>query len=428
MKALRDTIRRGTLRSTALRPALLVTLAAATLAAWGAPSPVAAQVAVRGETIHTMAGPAIRNGVVLVGADGRIEAVGPADQVRIPEGVRTLEAAVVTPGLVDGHSVVGLAGYLNQPDDQDQLDRTNAIQPELRAFDAYNPRETLVGYARKLGVTTMHTGHGPGALMSGQTMVVKTRGASVEEAMVDSVTAVAMTLGPEVASNYGGRPGTRARGVALVRAEFLKAQAYRARLAEAEESGGSPPTRDLGLEVLARVLDGEILAMFTVQRATEILAALRLQREFGFDLVLDGAAEAYLVLDEIREAGVPVIVHPTMARHSGSMENGTFETAHLLRQAGIEVSLQSGFEGYVPKTRVLVFEAAVSAGYGMPFDEALRSITLAPARILGVDDRVGSIEVGKDGDLVLFDGDPFEYLTRVCGVIIEGEVTDSECF
>jgi imidazolonepropionase-like amidohydrolase len=122
-----------------------------------------------------------------------------------------------------------------------------------------------------------------------------------------------------------------------------------------------------------------------------------------------------------------VILHPTMARHSGSLENATFETARILREAGIEVALQSGFEGYVPKTRVLLFEAAMAAAYGLPFEETLRAITLAPARILGVDDRVGSLEVGKHGDLVLFDGDPFEYLTRVCTVVIEGEIVSEAC-
>ena len=416
----------GALRSDALRTAVLRTAvrpASAALllgAALLAPLAAQAQVAVRGGVVHTMAGPAIEDGVVLIGADGRIQAVGPAASVSIPAGFRLLEAAVVTPGLVDGHSVVGLAGYLNQPHDQDQLERSEAIQPELRAFDAYNPREELVGYVRRLGVTTLHTGHGPGALMSGQTMVVKTRGDAVEDAMVDSVTTVAMTLGPEVSANYGGRPGTRARGVALVRAEFLKAQAYRDRTGEG--------ARDLRMEILGRVLDREVKVLITAQRATEILAALRLQREFGFDLVLDGAAESYLLLDEIREAGVPVILHPTMARNSGTLENATLETAVLLREAGIEVALQSGFEPYVPKTRVVLFEAAMAAAYGLPFDEALRTITLAPARILGIDDRVGSLEVGKHGDVALFDGDPFEYLTRVCGVVIEGEVVVEDCF
>jgi imidazolonepropionase-like amidohydrolase len=388
-----------------------------------APAPLAAQLAIRGETVYTMAGAPIQDGVVLVGKDGKIEQVGAAARVRIPNGYRTLSAKVVTPGLVDAHSVVGLAGYLNQPHDQDQLERTHAIQPELRAIDAYNAREPLVDWLRQYGVTTVHTGHGPGALMSGQTMIVKTRGGTVGEALVDSVTMVAMTLGPEVAANYGGRPGTRSKGVALVRAELIKAQDY---ARKAREKGSTQP-RDLKLETLARVLAGDVPALVTAQRATEILAALRLQREFGFKLVLDGAAESHLVLDEIRAAGVPVILHPTMARHGGTLEYATLETARLLREAGITVALQSGFEGYVPKTRVVLFEAAMAAAYGLPFEDALRTVTIDAARILGIDKRVGSLERGKDGDLALFNGDPFEYTSQVCGVVIEGQVVSESC-
>ncbi|MCP5111095.1 MAG: amidohydrolase, partial [bacterium] len=119
-----------------------------------------AQLAIRGETVHTMAGEAIADGVVIV-TEGKIRQVGPADSVEVPSGYETIRAKVVTPGLIDAHSVVGLAGHLNQPHDQDQLERSSAIQPELRAIDAYNPRERLVEYVRNLGITTIHTGHGP---------------------------------------------------------------------------------------------------------------------------------------------------------------------------------------------------------------------------------------------------------------------------
>lgn len=384
-----------------------------------------AQLAVRAGTVHTMAGPPVRNGVVLVGTDGKIQRVGPATEVRIPDGWRVLEAAAVTPGLVDAHSVVGLAGWLNQDHDQDQLERSSPIQPELRAFDAYNAREPLVAWIRGFGVTTVHTGHGPGALISGQTMVVKTRGETVGEALVDSVAMVAMTLGPDVTRNFSDKAGTRSKGVAMVRERLVQAQEYRRKMREAEP--GKEPSRQLDMEILGRVLEGEVPALVTAQGVPEILAALRLREEFGFRLVLDGAAEAYLVLDEIRDAGVPVILHPTMARQAGTLENATFETASRLREAGIPFALQSGFESYVPKTRVVLFEAAVATAYGLSGPDALAAVTIEAARILGVDDRVGSLEPGKDGDLVLFDGDPFEYTSRVCGVVIEGEVVSEEC-
>ena len=175
--------------------------------------------------------------------------------------------------------------------------------------------------------------------------------------------------------------------------------------------------------MLGRVLEGQLSLLVTANSATEIAAALRLQREFGFDLVLDSAAESYLLLEEIRAAGVPVLVHPPMSR----VRNGSFETAARLAEAGIPFAIQTGFEGYVPKTRVLLWEAAIAAANGLGRERALEAVTLGAARILGVDDRVGSIEVGKDADLVLFDGDPFEYTSHVCGVIIEAEVQSREC-
>jgi imidazolonepropionase-like amidohydrolase len=384
---------------------------------------VAQQVAVRGETVYTMAGAPIRDGVVLI-KDGKIERVGPASQVRIPEGYRTLTAKVVTPGLGEAHSTVGLAGALNQPHDQDQLDRGSAVQPELRAFDAYNARETLVEWLRGHGVTTVHTGHGPGATISGQTMVVKTVGDHVGAALVDSMTMIAMTLGPSVGRNYNSNPGTRSRGVLLLRNELIKAQEYAKKQKGPADKRGA---RDLKLEALARVVSGEIPALITAQGVTEILAALRLQQEFGFKLVLDGAAEAYLVMDEIKAAGVPVILHPTMVRTSGETENATLETAKKLVDAGIPVALQSGFEGYVPKTRVVLFEAALAAANGLTLEQALRTITIDAAKAIGQEKRVGSLERGKDGDLALFDGDPFEYTSHVCAVVVGGRVVSEEC-
>ncbi len=384
---------------------------------------VAEDLAVIGERVWTMAGPPIDDGVVLV-RDGRIERVGPAAQVTIPDGWRRITGKVVTPGFVDAHTVVGLAGILNQPHDQDQLDRTAPIQPELRAVDAYNAREELIDWVRAFGVTTMHTGHGPGALASGQTMIVKTLGDTVDAALVRDEAMVAMTLGPEVAENFDS-PGTRAKGVALLRAELVKAGEYARKQRHTDPD--KRPARDLRLETLSRVLAGELPALITAQAAPDILTALRLQREFGFRLVVDGAAEAYLVLDELKAAGVPVILHPPMARLGGSTRNAALDTAARLAAAGIPFALQSGFESYVPKTRVILFEAGVAAANGLGTEGALRAATLDAARILGVDDRVGSIEAGKDADLVVFDGEPFEYTSHVCVVLVDGRPGSEEC-
>jgi imidazolonepropionase-like amidohydrolase len=189
----------------------------------------------------------------------------------------------------------------------------------------------------------------------------------------------------------------------------------------------NPPTRDLGMETMARVLDGDLPALITAHQHTEILSALRLAEEFGFNLVLDGAAEAYMVLDEIQASGVPVIVHPPMTRPGGEAANAAFTTAARLHEAGIPFAFQSGYEGYVPKTRVVLFEAAIATANGLDRTAALEALTIDAARILGLDDRVGSLEPGKQADLVLYEGDPFEYTTRVCHVIIDGAVASDTC-
>ncbi len=382
-------------------------------------APLSAQIAVKGARVYTMAGPPLTDGVVLM-EKGKITAVGPASSVSVPEGFTVHEAAVVTPGLIDAHTVVGLAGYLNQDHDQDQLEASAPIQPELRAIDAYNAREPLVQWLREHGVTLIHTGHGPGALISGQTMIAKTAGDSVDEALVQPLSMLAMTLDESARVSGGKAPGTKSKMVAMLRAEFLKAEAYMKKMDK--DDAEKQPARDLGLDMLVQALNGEVPVMITVQRARDILNALRLAEEFNLKLVLDGAAEAYLVMDQIKAAGVPVILHPTMKRTFGSSENASMETASILKKHGIPFALQSGFESYVPKTRVVLFEAAVAAAQGLGAQDALAAITIDAARLLGVEARVGSLEVGKDADMALFDGDPFEYLTHVVAVIIDGKL------
>ncbi len=378
--------------------------------------------AIRAEIVHTMAGEPIENGVILI-KDGKIERLG-AD-LGIPEGYEVIEGKVATPGLIDAHTVVGLAGYLNQTHDQDQLERSNPIQPDLRAIDAYNGREVLVGWLRRHGITTMHTGHGPGALISGQTMLVKTVDGSIDDALIHSPVMLAMTLGPAVSRNFQ-KPGTRAKSVAMLRETLVKAQEYTRKMESQEES--KRPPRDLSMEMLSSLLKGEVTALVTAHSVPEILAALRLQREFGFKMVLDGASESYLLLDEIKAADVPVILHPSMIRPSGDASAASLETAVKLRDAGILFALQSGHEGYVPKTRVVLFEAAVYAANGLSFEQALSMITIDAAKILGIDGQVGSLEPGKDADVVLFDGDPFEYTAHVCTVVLEGRIESDECW
>ena len=252
-----------------------------------------AQVAVKGDLIYTMSGEPIRNGVVLT-RGGKIERIGTAAQVAVPAGYQTLQAKIVTPGLIDAHTAVGLTGYLNQSTDQDMIEKSAAIQPELRAIDSYDAQERLIEWVRSFGVTTIHTGHAPGAAISGQTMVAKTVGDTVEKSTLVPAAMIAATLGNAAKADAGKSPGTKAKVVAILRTELIKAQEY---------SRKPPAVRDLHLEALVPVVKGEMPLLVTVNRSADILTAIRMGKEFNLKIVLDGVAEAYLVLDQIKASG-----------------------------------------------------------------------------------------------------------------------------
>ena len=370
------------------------------------------QIAVKGETVWTMAGEPISNGVVLVN-NGKIEAVGPQSSVQIPANYKVISAKVVTPGLIDAHTVIGLNGYLNQPHDQMALEGSGPLQPELRAIDAYNSDEKLIEWVRQFGVTTIHTGHQPSALVSGQTMIAKTTGKDVDEATLVPTAMIAVTLGEDSLAAQGKSPGTRAKEMSMLRAELIKAQ---------ENSKKTDAPKDLRSDIMVRVIKREIPLLITANKAQDIMTALRLAKEFNLKIVLDGAAEAQLLLNEIKASGFPVIVHPTMARANGDEMSLSMEDAAKLKAAGIPVALQSGYEGYVPKTRVVLFEAAMAAANGLSQRDALALVTINAAKILGLDARIGSLEKGKDADLAMYDGDPFEWTSHCTGTIINGQV------
>ena len=424
----------------------LITSVVTVIAACGfangqATQPATEPLAIRGETVFTMSGAgAIRDGVILV-RDGKIERVGASNEIQIPQGMKVLSAKVVTPGLIDAHTIVGLQGFLNEPREQDMLEKSAPVQPELRAIDAFNGQENLLEWVRGFGVTTIHTGPAPGALVPGQSMIIKTRGPTVDDGLLDDSAMLCVTLGEEGLSDDRSKaPGTRPKEIAMLRAELIKAQEYDRKRAAREKKRATQPAdddrddeekgedakkgskRDLRTETFVRALKKELPVLVTAHRAQDILLALKLAKEFDLKLVLDGGAESYLLIDQIKAAGVPVIIHPTMFRSRGEAKNLSFETASKLRAAGIPVALQSGYEGYVPKTRVVLFEAAVAASNGLKFEEALATVTIDAAKILGVQNRVGSIEAGKDADLALFDGDPFEYTSHCIGTVIDGRV------
>lgn len=235
----------------------------------------------------------------------------------------------------------------------------------------------------------------------------------MDSAIIKDLAMIAATLGESALGPQGRPPGTRAKQAAMLRDILLKASNYK----------GEP--KDLRLEAMSKVIKREIPLLVTAHKAQDITTALRIAKEFNIRIILDGAAEAYSLVPQLSQAGVPVIVHPTQQRAGGETEKLSMENASRLKKAGIQIALQSGFEGYVPKTRVVLFEAGIASANGLGFNDALAAVTIEAAKLLGIDSRVGSIEAGKDGDLALYDGDPFEYTTHCTGTIINGAVVNS---
>jgi imidazolonepropionase-like amidohydrolase len=413
----------------------LVALLWAALAAGG--DARAETLVVDGDVVHTVAGKPIASGRVVV-EDGRIARVGPAASTPAPDGARRLRAAVVTPGFIDSHTSVGLSGALNVPGDQDQDETSDPNQAHLRALDAFNPDEPLLRFVLEHGVTLVQAGPGPATPVAGLAGIFRTHGETADAMAVKPVSALVFNLGEDPKEAFGKErklPVTRMGTAALLRRALLDGREYAAARGRAKAvsasgaegaNGGDKsklPDRDLKREALARAAAGDLPAIFVAQRADDILTAIRIAGEYNLRFAIAGAAEGWLVSDALRDAGAPVLLGPVMERPAAiETLNASYENAARLADAGVRIAIRSGFESYVPKNRVVLFEAAVAAANGLGFDRALRAITLDAAEILGVEELRGSLEAGKVADLVLFDADPFEYTSHVVAVIAGGEV------
>jgi imidazolonepropionase-like amidohydrolase len=375
---------------------------------------------VRAERLHTGTGVVIENGAVVV-EDGRITAVGDLSGLQVPEGASELDATEVTPGFIDTHTSAGLAGLRNVDAVRDQDEKTAPDQASLRAIDAFDPRDPLLRYLLEHGTTVVQAGPGPASPIAGQAGIFRTHGTSADAMVVRFPSAMVFNLGDVPKSTFSEEgPSTRMGTAALIRRRLVAGRHY---AGEAGKLFGGPDAPDLGLEALGAVAAGELTAIFHARRADDISTALRLTREFGLRTAVAGASEGYLIRDQLRDARVPVLVGPIMERVSApETENASYENAALLADAGVPIALRTGFEAYVPKNRVLLFEAAIAAANGLGADRALRAITLDAAELLDIAEDYGSLEVGKVADLVLFDGDPFEYTTHIEAVVSAGEV------
>ncbi|MFO0930638.1 MAG: amidohydrolase family protein [Gemmataceae bacterium] len=376
------------------------------------------RLAVLAGRVYPVSGPPIDDAVVLID-DGKITTIGPRAKVKLPAGVPVLTAAVVTPGLIDAACCVGLSGAANVAADQDQDERTDPNQADIRVLDGFNPDEGLLEFVRREGVTVVHTVPGRVNVVAGQTGVFRTAGATAERMALRTPAGLLVNLGETPKGAYPSKPPTtRMATAALIRAAFIKARA------SAGKPAGKDRAADARNEALAAALGRKLPVIFAAHRADDILTALRLAKEFDLEARLQLATEGYLVTDELARARVPVLVHPPMQRVGSSMEtlNSQLLTAKVLADRKVPVAIGTGYEGYVPKTRVLRHEAAVAAVNGLGVERALAAVTLEAARLVGVADSRGSLEAGKAADLVLYDGDPFEHRTHVTHTLIDGRV------
>jgi imidazolonepropionase-like amidohydrolase len=384
------------------------------------PNGTAQRIAVYAGRIHTISGGTIADGVVMV-EGGKITHVGPRNGWQLPADTAVLTAAVVTPGLIDAQTTVGVSGILNiAKADQDQDEMSDPNQADLRVLDSFNPSEALLEFVREQGVTVVHATPGRANVIAGQTGIFRTYGTTVEKMALKFPAGILVNLGEHPKSSYPGKaPGTRMATANLIRTALTNAQAH----AKKRQSDEKKPGPNLKLEALEPALKGEIPVYFSAHRADDLMTALRLAEEYKLKPVLCLATEGYLIADKLVAAKVPVIVHPTMQRAS-AMEtfNVHLGNAAALADRKIPLTMGTAFESYVPKQRVLRYEAAMAAVNGLGFDRALSAITLDAAKLLGIDDRFGSIEAGKVADLVLYDGDPFEHTSHVTHTLIDGRV------
>ena len=370
---------------------------------------------IKAKTLYTSSNQGILSNAVIVVKNSKIHQVG--TNISIPVKSKVIEADVITPGLIDSHTVIGVNGAFNVASDQDAFEKVDNMGAEYRILDSFNPNETLIKHARKFGVTTIHVTPQPAAPVGGVSAIFKTTGQTADAMALRTENAMLFNLG-EAPKNYfrnSSGPSTRMATAALIRESLYKAKAWLG-----EDKDKRKP--DLSMQALGKVLSGDLEAVFTAHTEHDIATAIRIAKEFNIKPIINYATEGYLIRDTLKAAEATVITAPTMQRsYRGEKENSSLEATRLYQAAQVPFVFSSGYEGYVPKTRVLIWEMAIAVANGLNKEAAINAATIVPATLWGLSDTIGSIEVGKDADLVLYQGDPFEYTSKVTGVYINGE-------
>ena len=370
--------------------------------------------------IKTMAGKDIPNGCVLIGDDGKIRAVG--EEMTVFQDVMVIDAEgrLVTPGLVEAHCHTGMISSAMRWEGSEINEKSDPIQPQLRSIDAINPRDERVTESVPYGVTTICTGPGSANVVGGTFVAMKTAGKRLEDMIVKYPLAMKCAFGENPKNVYGqsGKsPSTRMATAALLRDLLTRAKNYM----EAKEAG-KEPAYDAKLEAMLPVMRREIPLKAHAHRADDILTAIRIAKEFDVKLTLDHCTEGHLIADILAEEGYPAFVGPFLGDKSKpELRNLTAANAGVLHRAGVRVSIITDAD--VVSQRRLALCAGVAVSEGLDYEEGWRAITINPAEGTGIGDRVGSLEPGKDGDVVIWTADPLTTVgAKAALTVIDGKV------
>ena len=374
--------------------------------------------------IKTMAGYELENGCVLIGDDGKIISVAPAIDEPCAQ-VIDAGGRLVTPGCVDAHCHIGLDNEATGWEGKDYNEIVDPITPQMRAIDSIYPQDEAFGKALQGGVTTACTGPGSANVVGGTFVAIKLYGNRIDNMIVKNPIAMKCAFGENPKRCYGQQgkraPMTRMGVAALIRELLFKTRRYME-----DKAAGKNPGFDLKLEAMIPVLEGKIPLKAHAHRADDILTTIRIAKEFGVGLTLDHCTDGAVIADELAKEGYPAFVGPSFgAKTKIELDSKSFETPGILHKAGVKVSIIT--DAPVIPLQALPMCAGMAARAGMPIEDAWKAITITPAESIGIADRVGSLEPGKDGDVVIWTDDP---LTTIGGrayiTVIEGKVVYQE--